>query len=307
MKTRKIILLVADALLLVALILQICLKTGDRTKVFELSQQPQEVTITSGTGSYTLIKENDAWFVGDKKYPANENYSEQMANAVMSIKVLDKVASGNSDSILEKYHLTEDQRITVTAKKDGAIVRTVYIGKDTNAGSQTYVMIDNSKDIYLSAGNLRNDFDKSVSYLRSRIVFDVEKTDINSVSITDEKDNTWAITKMGTGTDVVWNCSDNSVQLDEEKASNWFNSLSAISTPTWYDENADLGGKRIAFAKIGVGFKTVSIEVFALPLDVTEEKPKQKYWAKCSESPYPFEMADYTVQKFLKKLEDFTK
>lgn len=307
MKTRKLVLLVADALLLVALIFQICLNGGDKTKVFQLSDQPEEITISSAAESYTLIKENDAWFVGDKKYPANESFAVQMADALMSVKVLDKVASGNSDSTLEKYQLADDQKITVTAKKSGSVVRTLYIGKDANAGSQTYVMIDNSKDIYLSAGNLRNDFDKTVSYLRSRIVFDVEKKDINSVSITDADNNSWAITKMGNGTDVVWNSSDNSVQIDEEKALNWFNSLSAITTPNWYDDASSLGGKLVASAKIGVGFKSVSIDVYALPLDVTQENPKQKYWAKCSESPYPFEMADYTAQKFLKKLEEFVK
>ena len=305
MKTRKLVLLIADALLILALILQLCLKTGDKVKVYQLSEQPEEVTITTAAESYTVLKENDAWFVGDKKYPANETYVTQLVDAVKAAKVPDKVASGSSDSTLEKYQLSEDQRITVVAKKNGSVVRTLYIGKDTNAGSQTYVMIDDSKDIYLSAGNLRNDFDKKVSYLRTRIVYDVEKSDISSVAISAANNENWSISKMGSGTDVVWNCSNALVSIDEEKAQDWFNSLSAMTTSKWYDENEDLGGTLAVTAKIGVGFKTIAVEIFELPPEGEDGKPK--YWAKCSESPYPFELANYAVQRFLKPLSEFTK
>jgi len=306
MKTRKLVLLIADALLLVALILQICLKTGDKTKVYTLSEQPEEITITTPAESFTLIKEGDAWFVGDKKYPANETYSVNLADALKSVKVLDKVASA-SGSAIERYQLADDQKTTVVAKKGGVVVRTLEIGKETNAGSQAYVMIDGGKDIYLAASNLKNEFEKTVSYLRSRIVLELDKTAISSVAITDEKDNTWSVSKMGSGTDIVWNCSDGLVQIDETKAADWFNSMASMTTPVWYDEGADLGGKRIISAKIGVGFKTVAVEIYELPLDTSDENAKQKYWAKCSETPYPFEMAAYTVKKFQKTLDELKK
>lgn len=304
MKTRKLVLLIANALLLVALVLQICLKSGDKTKVYTLSEQPEEITVSSPAESFTLLRENGEWFVGDKKYPANETYALQMADAVKKIKLLDKVASNTSAAATERYQLADDQKITVVAKKGGAVVRKLEIGKEANAGSQTYVVIDDEKDIYLSAGNLRNDFEKTVSYLRSRIVLNLEKSDISSVAITDVNNNSWSVSRMGSGTDVVWNCSDGTVQIDESKATDWFNSMASMTTPVWYDEGADLGGRKVVSAKIGVGFKTITLEVFANP---KEDGTGETYWATCSETPYPFEMAGYTVSRFLKTLDELIK
>lgn len=306
MKIRKIVLLTADVLLLLILILQLCLKSGDKTKEFKLSEQPDELIFSSPSDSYTLINENDSWFVGAKKYPANKSYSNQYADAAMSIKVLDKVASAANTATLEKYELTEDQRITVVAKKDGKVVRTIMIGKSANAGSQCYIMIDDSKDIYLSAGNVRNDFNKSISYLRSKIVVDMEDTQITSATITDASGSSWSISRMGSGDDVVWNSSNPVYQIDGKKAGDWLDSLDLITTGTWYSEDAVLEGQKILAAVIGAGFKNVTYEIYKMPLADTEGAT-QKYWAKCTESPYPFDLAAYAVERFQKDLSEFVK
>lgn len=305
MKTRKLVLLICDALLLVVLILQLCLKAGDRTKNFTISDEVDEVTIANAEGSFSLVKENDSWFVGDKKYPANETYTSALVEAGMNIKVLDKVASATSDAVLDRYELTEGERLEVTFKSKGKTVRSLYVGKEANASSQTYAIFDDQKDIYLTAQNLRNEFDKSISYLRSRTVLDLDKTQISSVAITNEKGQTWSLARMGSGTDIVWNSSNELLQIDETKATDWFNSLASLVTPSWYEEGENPGGQKIISAKIGVGFKTVSLEIYRLP--ASGDSASEKYWASCSETPYPFEIAGYAVQKFQKSLEDMAK
>lgn len=303
MKARKIVLLALDAVLLVILIFQLIFKSSDKTKTLEILDEPNEISISTPTESFSLIKEDDKWFVGEKKYPANESYVDSAVNAVKSIKLLDKVGTASSDSTLLRYELDDDKKISVEVKSNGKVVRTLIIGKDSSTGSQNYVMVDDSKDIYLATGNLRSEFDKTVNYFRSRVVLSLDANEISGVELSTENENSWILNRMGSGDDIVWNCSVAEVEVDSEKATNWFNSLASITTPRWYDDEPS--GEKIISAKITSAFKTITVDIFALP--TTEEGETQKYWAKCSETPYAFEMASYTVQKFQKTVEDISK
>lgn len=305
MKTRKLILLAADILLLVIMILQITLKSGDKVKVFSLSEDPDEIVVSTPSENYSIIRMGDNWFVGDKKYPANESYVNSYIEATKNIKVLDKVTSNSSENVLSRYDLNKGQAVSVIVKKGGEVLRTILVGKNATAGSQTYVKLDDDNGIYLATGNLRNDFEKTVSYLRSRIVFDFNKDEVNSVAITDKTGKTWSISRMGSGTDVAWNCTGAIVDVDGAKALPWLESFANTYTPAWYDENYNAGGTKIASAKIGVGFKTVTMEVYEVPAET--EDGKTTYWGTCSETPYPFELANYAIQKFISLPEDFAK
>lgn len=302
MKTRKIVLLALDAILFVILICQIIFSAGEKTKNLLLTKEPTEITISTPSEKFSLVKENDSWFVGEKKYPANENYVESVLRTVRSIKLLDKVGVLNSEAESIRYELSDDKKIEVTVKSDSEILRTLTIGKDASNGVQNYVLVDGSKDIYLATGNLRSQFDRNTNYFRSKIVLDLEPNEISSVELTDSNKNVWSISRMGSGDDVVWNSSLKEIEIDSEKAIDWFENLASITTPKWFDDTQ--AGEKIISAKIIAGFKTITIDIFELPL---VEGETQEYWAKCSETPYPFEMASYTVQKFQKTIKDFSK
>ncbi len=302
MKTRKIVLLALDVILFVILICQIIFSAGEKTKNLLLTKEPTEITISTPSEKFSLVKENDSWFVGEKKYPANENYVESVLRTVRSIKLLDKVGVLNSEAESIRYELSDDKKIEVTVKSDSEILRTLTIGKDASNGVQNYVLVDGSKDIYLATGNLRSQFDRNTNYFRSKIVLDLEPNEISSVELTDSNKNVWSISRMGSGDDVVWNSSLKEIEIDSEKAIDWFENLASITTPKWFDDTQ--AGEKIISAKIIAGFKTITIDIFELPL---VEGETQEYWAKCSETPYPFEMASYTVQKFQKTIKDFSK
>lgn len=302
MKTRKIVLLALDAILFVILICQIIFSAAEKTKNLLLTKEPTEITISTPSEKFSLVKENDSWFVGEKKYPANENYVESVLRTVRSIKLLDKVGVLNSEAESIRYELNDDKKIEVTVKSDSEILRTLTIGKDASNGVQNYVLVDGSKDIYLTTGNLRSEFDRNTNYFRSKIVLDLEPNEISSVELTDSNKNVWSISRMGSGDDVVWNSSLKEIEIDGEKAIDWFENLASITTPKWFDDTQ--AGEKIISAKIIAGFKTITIDIFELPL---VEGETQEYWAKCSETPYPFEMASYTVQKFQKTIKDFSK
>ncbi|MCR4742135.1 MAG: DUF4340 domain-containing protein [Treponema sp.] len=301
MKTRKLILLIADGLLLIALIMQLLLASGDKVKVYELKEEPDEISITSPDESFTLVKENDHWFVGEKKYPANDDYVESLLDSLKSVKVMDKVASANNDLTISRYELNEGKNILVTAKKEGNTLRTLNIGKESTAGSQAYITVDGGKDIYLAGGSLSSTFGKDLSYFRSRNVYSLDKEQITSVSITPENGKAWTLSKTGSGENLSWYTNVPDLVIDAGKAADWVKGLASINTPVWHDD-ADLSGNKILTAEISCGNSSTSLEIYEIPAKTEEDKTV--YYGFSSASPYQFELAAYAVERFKKNAED---
>jgi len=301
MKTRKLILLIADAVLLIALILQIALKAGDKVHTFELKDEPTEVAVTTPTESFTFVKENGVWVVGDKKYGTNESNVQNMLDSLKEIKVLDKVGTANSENAISRYELGDGKNITVVAKKDGKVLRSLNIGKSATASSQSYMTIDDSKDICLVGGNLKNAFDRELSYFRTRAVYQLDKESISAVTMKTSDGNSWTVSRNGSGENMTWAINVPDVLVDSAKATEWFNALANISTPAWHDD-ADLKGVEICKASIVCGSKTVTMDVYEIP--AAGEDGKVVYYGFSSEVPYQFELASYSAQKFQKKMED---
>lgn len=301
---RKLVLIIADVILLAVCILQCALKSSDSAKLFEFDETPDAITIVGEKGTVNLVKENDLWYVGDKKYPAAESYVDDIITTVSSIRALDKVGSASSEAALIRYDLTDGKKITVTAMKDGKQLRYLEVGKEATATSQGYITVDGGKDIYLASGSLRYQFNKSVDELRSKVLWALNKEEITSVAI-ESADATWAISKMGSGEDIVWNISGAEIDVDPAKAANWFQTVANISVPTWHTEGENLGGEKIITAKVTCGFKTTTLDIYQIPAVTDDGKPT--YWGTCSDIPYPFELAAYAVQKFQKNPDELSR
>lgn len=303
MKTRKLVLIIADVLLLAVCILQGVLKAHDGARYFEFDAEPDEYTIVTPGESIHLVKEGDDWFINDQRYKANAGVVDQYTEAINYIRALDKVGTANEAS-LERYELLDGKKISVVVSKDGKQLRAVEIGKEATSGSQTYVTIDGGKDIYLAAGNLRESFDKTIETLRYRGVWNIDKNAVGSVMITPADGESWGVTRMGSGTDIAWNFTGapaDGIELDTKKASDWFDSVATIVTSSWYSDSTkaeDLGGNLIATAKVGYNFNTATISLYEIPA-VTEDG-QTNYYGTSSETPYVFALAKYQVDKFTK-------
>ena len=81
---------------------------------------------------------------------------------MQNLQLLEKVATASSDDVKEKYDLIEGKVITVTVKNADKVIRTVNVGKASSTNYQTYITVDDSKDIYLANGNLNSLFASSI-------------------------------------------------------------------------------------------------------------------------------------------------
>ena len=338
MKTRKLVLIIADIILLAVLTAQCVLMSRDGSKTFKLKETPDEILIQNGGEDVVLRFENNNWVVGDGKYPTNMSAVDSILDGLEVINCIDKVGSVTKQGALEKYELTDDKKISVTASKEGTVLRKLDVGKMGVTGSQNFITVDDGKDIYLATGGLGYDFDTSIGQLRSTIVWDFDESNINSVEVkkyedlyrdvsASDYDNSWSsgesfkISKNGSGENLQWLVTDiegnelDDFELDAEKAQSWFDSLGSLTTSMWYDESKDLeaefGSKLVATVKITHGNISSVVDIYEIPVrnnsngEGGENNPK--YYGKSNETPYPFELTLYTMEKINKNPEELAK
>ena len=308
MKTRKLVLIIADVVLLAVCIIQFAVSARDTTKFFTLKDQPDSMEIVTPTETISLYKDGEDWFIGDKKYLASISMVDSYIDAISSIRALDKVGSLSSANNEEKYELTDGKTINVTAMLGDKVLRTVKIGKTAVSSSQCYATIDGGKDIYLVSGSINDTFDTSVAAARTTIVLNLDSPDITNVSITDVAANkTWSVSRLGSGEDLAWNVSgaEDGYELDTGAAAVWLNSFASLSTRDWYTEDAEVEGTKVVTAKITCAYKDITVEFYAIPK--ANENNIQQYYGTCSETPYRFKVNESTVKQYLKSLDELSK
>ena len=310
MKTRKLVLIIADVVLFAVCIVQFALSARDTTKYFTFKDEPDSMEIVTPGETISLVKEGEDWFIGDKKYPANISVIDSYIDAIKNIRALDKVGSTSSDAVAERYELVDGKRTVVTAKLGDKVLRTLEIGKTAVSSSQCYVTVDGGKDIYLISGGINDTFDTSVAAARTTIVLDLESPDITNVSVTDvEAGKTWSVSRMGSGDDLAWNASgdgaDEGYELDSGKAANWLNSFATLSTRDWYSDDEMLEGTHVVSAKITCAYKDITVDFYSLSKE--NENDLQQYYGTCSETPYRFKVNESTVKQYLKTLDELAK
>ena len=116
MKTRKLVLIIADVLLLAVCIIQFAVSARDTTKYFTFKDDPDSIEIVTPGETISLYKDGEDWVIGDKKYPASLSMVDSYIDAIKNIRALDKVGSVSSDVSADRYELTDGKKTIVTAK-----------------------------------------------------------------------------------------------------------------------------------------------------------------------------------------------
>ena len=307
MKTRKIVLIAADVILLIVGIIQIIINTRSTVKNFTFSETPDQIVIEKSDGNLNIVSEDGKWFINDEKYEALQSNIDSMIDYAQNISALDKVASLSNAASISKYEFDENNAIKVTISAKGKELRTFTLGKDASTGIQCYATVNGTNDIYLVDGDYRNIFDKTLDQVRSKTIYTVDSVDISSVTITPAGEEAWAVTRSGDPDNLVWKITGSNITLDSQKAADWLNSFNTLVTNKWHGKTDDIGGQPYIAAQIGTSKGTITIETYIVPADPEVENSSNLYYAKSNKSPYWFEIASYNMSKFQKTAEDLQK
>lgn len=167
MKPRKIILLAGILALTLVLVLQLVLAGGSKIRYLTLKEFPDMLLIEkNGSDAIKAEKKSDELFILNDSITADTGSASAMFSEIGTIKIIDTVANSVTDEAeLERYGLNPLSVITVTAQKDGKIIRTLKIGKAASSGAQTYAQIDTSSNVVLVSGYLRSYYEKTLEDL----------------------------------------------------------------------------------------------------------------------------------------------
>lgn len=181
MKTRKIILLASILILTLVLVLQLVLAGGSKIRYLNLKDEPAILLIEKSGEVIKAEKKSDGLFILNDSITADTGYASTMFSEIQAVKIIDTVANSVTDEAeLERYGLTPLSLITVTAQKDGKILRTMKIGKAASSGAQTYAQIDNSNNVVLVSGYLRSYYEKNIEELTQKEEAEEEADDSSS-------------------------------------------------------------------------------------------------------------------------------
>lgn len=319
MLTRKVILLGAIAILLVTYILQLSLTGRNKVKTVSFADTPDSLLIVKGSeaanpsNSWRLQYENSAWYAGEKKYSADSAAAQNMAETLKNIKLLGVIASAPGNAA-EKYGLGDSEKYTVTAFKDGKVLRTIVVGKDTASGGQSYIQVDGKSSVYLAEGSFHSLYGVNVDAVRSKDVYSLNAAEIMRVNVITQEGSFTAVKNMpqtniadgdnAVAQEPVWEIAERTygedVEVDSSKIESWVNTISNLKAASWAADNESFTGKElIASVVIGAGAKEVSVQVYSIP-----EDSEGRYLCKSSTSQYPFYLTKYNTDRFNKTIGD---
>lgn len=170
---RKTILVCALVLLSVVYVCQVLNGAKSPVKNFGLEKDFDKIIISSQEkGSFELKKNGEVWFVGEDE--ADENAVSELTEMIKELRCIGVVEKSTDDIANERFGLLENQKINVLVFAADKQLLSIEIGKDAAGGTQNYIRVNRSSEIYLAASGLRE-------------VFSVEKDSLKKTS--EEKEN----------------------------------------------------------------------------------------------------------------------
>ena len=304
MKTRKIILLAACAVLLCVCVVQGITGLKNPVKTFTLNDSPDKITISGDGLDVLLTLKVNTWYVGTDNFSVNKADADRIVNAVKEVKVLNSIGRTGNELLEERYGLGESKAIKVSAFKNGKELRTITVGKTSSTGAQSYIVFGGNKEIFLASSNLRSAFDKSADDLRSKNVYSVTKSDITAISVT-SGDGTWGIErKIGEDNKIEWTANGIAAgtEIDTSKADSWLQQLSSLNVSSWLPNDTVFPSEKDVEVELTTAGEKVSVTLYK-----QGSGDDVKYFCTGSKSSHKFELTKSAAEKYLKPAADLKK
>lgn len=293
---RTLILIGANVVLVLFLVLQIITGRPDSIKKIDLEDKPDQIEILlPGKDDIVLKLKNETWFVGEQLYPANNDKVDSLISKVSALTVLETVGGKTDD---KRYDLTDDLKKVILLKKEGTLIRTLVLGKESTTTSQTFARLDDNKDILLISGSFNREVDTTEDALRNKVIYSLNENDVVSLEITGEQ--SFQVVKNAESGE--WELSGDDIPEDgktpdQEKIGSWVRSLLNLNADTYPLPEPEISGEPLGRLMINTAKDRIGVSVY--------EKGEDDYLCKADNNPSPFTLADWSGEKIFKKIEDF--
>ncbi len=265
-----------------------------------------KLNIRKKDSEIALIKENDRWLISEKKYPADNTLVDKMLEDITGLKLTALASESKKYAI---YELDKKDRIQVEAYKGDSLLRKMSIGKPASSYRHTFVMLDDDHRVFHSEGNIKSDFDKTISELRDKKVMAFQD-DITELTLKKDKEEITIlrgvapvpveVTKKGEEEQKPqeagpkWTTVDGKA-VKENEVDGIINTLSDFRCDEFIEDKTKEDFKSPVFQATLKGVNIYSISIF--------EEKDSKYPAISSENNYPFLISEWKANKIMNDLE----
>lgn len=290
MTLRRKLLLSAIAFFSAVYILQLIISRSTMVKELKIKEEIDFISADGGITVYDLEKFSDTWKFYSSDKSVEKSRTDQMTEKLSRLTVLQTVSRNPDTNILELYGLADP--LTVTARHNGKTIRKLIIGNPSVTGLQTYIQLNDDKQILLVQGNLREVFQKSIDELAEKNVYTFEEKEIHQITYSSKNEN-FILEKNGHGEHTKWiiNGTD---ELDEVKALNWINLICEIDVTQWLPDMNREALTQEAVIEIYAADKKVTLTLYK-----TDDNDDTKIICSSSETPELFSVNSYKAELIL--------
>jgi hypothetical protein len=268
------------------------------------TEDVSKISISSKDSNIILIKGGDGWLIAPQNYPADETAVNNLVRIIAELKLTALVSESKNYSI---YELDKNNSIEVESYAGDKVLRKISIGKPASSYRHNFVMLGDDYRVYHAEGNMKNEFNKTVSDLRDKLVmkFSDEIAEITmkkagnemtvirttppaSVDITDQD------SKAGVEDATKWIASDGS-PVKAEEIDEIISSLSNFQCDEYIEDRDKDDFISPLFTLTLKGINTYTMSLF--------EKQDDQYPAISSESEYPFFISEWKAKKIMKEFD----
>jgi hypothetical protein len=304
MKGKEIAILI---FIIVVLVFYIYSEKGEKTH-YEMpdmakieADEISKLQIKKKDSEIVLVRDGGKWFVGTEKFPADSSIVSGILKKVSGVSLTALASESKNYSI---YELDDDKRIDVEAYKSGDVVRKIGVGKTASSYRHTFVMIDSDYRVFHATGNLKSDFNKSLSDLRDKNVMSIEEeitglmlnkgnealtlvktSEPVSVDITEKKE------EQAVAEEPKWTTSDGK-DVKAEEVDGLIKNLSSLSCNEFIEGKTKADFHSPVFTVTLSGINTYTVSIF--------EKKDNQYPAVTSQSDYPCLIAEFKADSIMK-------
>lgn len=306
MKIKKELIILPAVILILVLVL--VLSNPDKNikyKVPLIDSIPEDSIDKIELGALTMVKDKalGIWRLSPQNYPVAPMDAQGMINAVKSMK-LDNLIS--EKKAYNRYQLTDNTKLSITVFSNGKSVLKLDIGKYSDQGDHTFIMIDQNPNVYSIKGNIRENFEKEVDDLRDKVVLSFDKQSITEVIFNLDDQNVTAYkdtvpvseSDASAGTKDVWKIKGDETPVKEKVMQDLLNEFSNLSCDSFLSESNQ---KDFSTPAGRVTFKGGDREY---SVSMLERQSDNKHPAISSSSDYQFYIMSWQGSRALKSKAD---
>lgn len=270
-----------------------------------------KIEIITPEESIVLNRQDAAWVIAPKAYPADSNRVQEMLRVMGNLSVTAMVSSSKS---YERYDLSDNRKIHVKAWVGDDIGLEFDVGKRASTYQHTYVRFPEDSNVYQAGGDLRTIFENKSQTLRDRSVLSFIKEDIREIQINQgeksmlirrkaipiEKDKTDIDNATGTRTTetaAVWETADGK-KVDEFRVSQALLPLADLNCQKYIENKTKPDFKDPQYSVQLQGTEELFLWIFD-----RNDGEAESYAAVSSQNDYPFFLSKHQVENIKEKIE----